>query len=195
MTRAHAILPVHVPAPLRIAFLQKLADTGSEAAAVTAAAAVSREFGFEKMTMRAWIKHRHTDLQSRIDWYPAEAEAAARVEQEIMTRAMEGVEKQVYYKGSVCGTEKQYDNQLLLRVAKKLNPEAWAERAEVKHQHKHDHEVKVSGVVLVQGPIEHHDDWKARFNATDDPPVIDAEFVDTDHQLTDGSDEDDDPMH
>ena len=56
-----------------------------------------------------------------------------RVEREIMRRAFTPQRRPVVSQGAVLGYEDRYDNTLLLKVARKLDPEAWGEKQQVQH--------------------------------------------------------------
>ncbi len=76
-------------------------------------------------------------------WAEAEAAALAKVEAEVMRRAMTPTRRPVFSKGELVGHTEEYDNRLLVTLARRLNPEAWSERQRVEHSgevgHAHRH--------------------------------------------------------
>ena len=125
-------------------FLDALAETGSTTAAAQAAT--------------PWATHRMGGLSTFKDearrdpefadaWDRAEAAALARVESEVMRRAMTPTLRPVFSQGELKCHVEEYDNRLLLAVARRLNPDAWADRRKVEqsgrveHTHMHAHAV------------------------------------------------------
>lgn len=123
-------------------FLDTLAETGSTTAAAQAAT--------------PWATHRMGGLSTFKDearrdpefadaWERAEAAALARVESEIMRRAMTPTLRPVFSRGELQGHVEEFDNRLLLAVARRLNPEAWSERQRIEQsgriEHVHAHAV------------------------------------------------------
>ena len=61
----------------------------------------------------------------------AKLKACEAVEESITHRGIEGVDKDIYFKGEVVGTEKQYSDTLLMERARALMPEKYGKRSKV----------------------------------------------------------------
>ena len=82
--------------------------------------ATCAETGVSVHTYDQWL---HADIQgfkTRRD--QAAIIAMGVLEREILRRAVEGTDRDVYYKGQVVGQERQYSDNLLMFRAKKLDP-------------------------------------------------------------------------
>src|SRR5690348_3501031 len=60
----------------------------------------------------------------------AENEAIERAEAAVRQRAIEGVERPVYFQGRTCGSYKVYSDMLALRWLEAKRPEVWKQRIE-----------------------------------------------------------------
>lgn len=127
-------------------FIDTLANTGSAAAAAHAATpwATARHGG-----LQTFRDERKRDPAFAEAWARAEEAALAKVESEVMRRAMEPSERPIVSGGKLLGVERTYDNKLLLSLARRLNPEAWSEKkqiehsGQVQHDHRHAHAIAV----------------------------------------------------
>ena len=120
-------------------FLDTLAETGSTVAAAQAATpwAIGEHGG-----LSTFRDERKRDPRFAMAWERAMEAALARVETEIMRRAMTPTRRPVFSRGELKDYIEEYDNRLLLRVASRLNPE-WSDRQRVEHSgdvdHRHAH--------------------------------------------------------
>lgn len=125
-------------------FLRVLSETGSVPAAARAASPHSKGLRAASSTFH---QERARNPEFAQAWAEAEEAALARVEAEIMRRAMTPTRRPVFSKGELVGHTEEYDNRLLVTLARRLNPEAWSERSRVEHsgtvehQHAHRHTV------------------------------------------------------
>lgn len=107
----------------RTQFLDRLAQDGNVLAAC-ALVGLSRE--------AAYRLRRREPLFARA-WAAAQAQARVQVGEVLGTRAIDGVEEDVWYRGEVVGTRRRYDNRLLLAHMARLdklaeaNPQAEAD--------------------------------------------------------------------
>lgn len=101
-------------------FIDTLCHTGnvSEACRI---AGVARPTAYE---------HRKTDEEFREAWGMALEEAADLLEAEARRRAVDGVERPIYQGGELVGTERQYSDQLLIRLLEAHKPEKYRHRQE-----------------------------------------------------------------
>jgi len=129
----------------RRVFLEALATTGSMQAAAAAASphCSGRRPGYE--SFRDLIR---TDAAFAEAVAEAKQRALGRVEEEIARRAFKPDERPIFGKdGSLLGvqTDHRNANTLLLRLAERLDPEAWTPKKHlsgtVSHQHDHSHAV------------------------------------------------------
>ncbi len=67
------------------------------------------------------------------DWDNAIAEAADILEGEARRRAVDGVEKPIYYKGEMIDTVREYSDGLLTLLLKAHKPERFRERKAIEH--------------------------------------------------------------
>jgi hypothetical protein len=125
-------------------FLATLRETGSPFAAARAATPWSSERHCGLSTFR---DERRRDPQFAADWERAIEEAIGRIEAEVVRRAMTPTKRPVFSKGELVGHVEEYDNRLLVTLAKRLNPDDWSERQKVEHSgsvsHEHRHAVAV----------------------------------------------------
>ena len=140
---ALALIPPQHPGGRRLTpearaqFLTALAQTGSFAAA-------ARSLG-------GTFRRRYQSFRRLYNINPtfrAECEEAiqlclGRCEREAIRRAVEGVDKGIYYKGQRVGSERQFSDALLLKVLAVLAPDRWGERKITEH----------TGTVKVEGEI------------------------------------------
>lgn len=120
-------------------FLEVLADTGSVVAAARAASPHSK-YG----ARRTFEDMRARDPEFREQWDNAINASLAKVESEIMRRAMTPTKRPIFSRGELVGEEDVFDNKLLLALARKMSPE-WRESrhltvdGSVDHNHRHAH--------------------------------------------------------
>ena len=112
-------MPIAIPRATRRTFLSWLAETGSVLRACERA-------GVGRSSVYRW---RAADPDFAADWAAAEAEAADRLEDEAMRRAMEGVAVPVFYKGEQVGERRQYSDRLLILLLKARRPERYGRPA------------------------------------------------------------------
>ncbi|MEX2123260.1 MAG: hypothetical protein WD795_05175 [Woeseia sp.] len=138
-------------------FLDTLAETGMQRAAAAAATPWSTS---EWAGLSTFQDERKRDPEFALAWDKALEVAIARIEAEIVRRAMEPERRPVFSKGELVGEHLTYDNKLLMRLATRHDP-AWREKQEiehtgtVQHQHTHDHIVFApKDIVLLEDPEE-----------------------------------------
>lgn len=100
----------------RSVFLATLRDTANVSAAARAAG----------LPRRSAYQLRDHDPAFREDWEQALEEALDDLEAELRRRAIEGVEKPVFYAGKPCGTIRTYSDQLGVFLLKCRRPEVFA---------------------------------------------------------------------
>jgi len=123
-------------------FLKVLAETGSVAAASKAASPFSDN---ERGAKSTFFDERRRSPDFAAAWDTALNSALAKVEKEIMRRAMEPALSPITNKqGKIVGyrEDRMSSDRLLLRIASRLHPDAWAERRRQDH--------------VVSGSINHH---------------------------------------
>jgi hypothetical protein len=103
----------------RIQFLEALAEDGNVRAA-------SARVGMSRAA--AYFLRRREPLFARA-WAAAQLQARERVGEVLGTRAIEGIEEQVWHRGEVVGTRLRYDTRLLLAHMARLDKLAEDERA------------------------------------------------------------------
>lgn len=109
-------------------FLETLAATGSVDAACQASATEAHGPRAGKTT---WYDKRRKDVQFAQAWDEALSAALGRIEAEIHRRAMEPAKSPIIDRqGNVVGhrEDRMSSDRLLLRLASRLDPDAWAER-------------------------------------------------------------------
>ena len=147
-----------VPTPHRLVdedrkriYIKVLADTGSHSAAARAASPHLAESPSATPGYSTFRDLRRVDPDFAAQCDEAIAAALGRVEDEIVRRSFEVDKRPIFDRqGQKIGeqVDSRPANQLLLRLAEKLNPDDWAPRkhatVEAKHQHTHRHEHEVS---------------------------------------------------
>jgi hypothetical protein len=126
----------------RAKFLETLAETGSVSASCAAAATNSHGPRAAKQT---WNDLRHRDPDFAQLWDEALSQALGRIEGEIVRRAFDVPKSPVTDRqGNVVGyrEDRMSADRLLLRLASKIDPDAWAE--------KRKNELAVSGTIQHQ---------------------------------------------
>jgi len=103
-------------------FIAALADTGN----VTKAA---ERVGVPRKTL---YDHKARDEEFAEAWNYAMNEAHDRLEYEAWRRAVHGVDRPVYQKGELIGFEKQYSDNVLIRLLEATKPEKYRHRSEAK---------------------------------------------------------------
>lgn len=135
-------------------FLRVLAETGSVSAAATAATPGAKPRGSRGPgSVATFYQLRHRDPRFAEAWEQAIATALGRVETEVMRRAMTPTRRPVFSKGEVVAMTEEYDNRLLVALARRLDPEGWGERSKVEHTGEVQLRLAPGSVVLVPGEI------------------------------------------
>ena len=132
-------------------FIDTLAATGSRCAAARAATPWSKG---KKGGLESFRDLMRRDPEFAREVEDAKAIALGRVEESIATRAIKGVQRPVFQKGGLVGHETVYSDHLLLRLAQRLDPEAWGNREKV------DVNVKAA-VLVVNSPPKTVEEWFA----------------------------------
>lgn len=105
------------------AFLLALAHCGK----ITEAA---HQAGIDRVTQWLWRKA-DAKFDAAVEY--ARTLAIERLEDAMITRAVDGIEKGVYHQGELVGKELQYSDTLAIFLAKNWKPERYGERIEVKN--------------------------------------------------------------
>ena len=79
---------------------------------------VSRAADSARVTRSDAFALRETDTEFRAAWDEAECGAFDDLEEEVLRRARDGVDKPVYFGGKLCGTVKSYNDGLALEILK-----------------------------------------------------------------------------
>ena len=103
------------------AFLAAYAQIGI----ITKAAEIA---GIHRNNHRHWLKE---DREYAEAFQGAHEEACDNIEAEMRRRAIEGVQKPVFYKGEVCGYITEYSDTLLAMLANGYMPEKYKQKARV----------------------------------------------------------------
>ena len=85
----------------------------------------------------------HGDEAFKKAWQSAEEDAADLLEAEATRRAVEGVDKPVFYMGEEVATVKEYSDQLLIVLLKARRPGRFRENVKVQHTGPADGPIKV----------------------------------------------------
>ena len=104
-----------IPGIWEDAFFAALALTGNVSAACDAA----------DITRATAYKRRKGSAGFRERWEEAREEAADLLEAEAVRRAVEGVERPVFYQGKQCGVIPEYSDTLLIFLLKAARPEKY----------------------------------------------------------------------
>ena len=84
--------------------------------------------GVERHTVARWAA---TDPEFATAFANARESAADYAEYELFRRAVEGTPRDVYYQGVVVGTTREYSDQLLLALVRRMRPAEWREQQAV----------------------------------------------------------------
>jgi hypothetical protein len=90
----------------------------------------ARAAGIARSTAYEW---REDDAEFAALWDEAEQHAADKLEREAWRRAVEGVEKPVYYRGDEVGHVKEYSDRMLEILLKGHRPEKFVDRIKAEH--------------------------------------------------------------
>lgn len=107
----------------RDAFLLALEETAN----------VSKSCKKAKLPRRTAYEWRDDDPTFKSEWDAALDRATDAIEDEAIRRATEGTLKPVFYKGSKCGTIREYSDTLLIFMLKARRPEKFKERVTNEH--------------------------------------------------------------
>jgi hypothetical protein len=100
----------------RAAFIVLLRQTGNVSSAARCA----------NLAVSALYRHRANHAGFKAEWDAAVAEAVDAVEEAVMARVRDGVEKSVYYGGKEIGTVRNYSDALAMFILKSKRPEVYA---------------------------------------------------------------------
>ena len=103
------------------AFLAAYAQTGI----ITKAAEIA---GIHRNNHRLWLKE---DAEYAEAFKESHQEACDNIEAEMRRRAIEGVQKPVFYKGEVCGYITEYSDTMLAMLANGFMPEKYKQNARI----------------------------------------------------------------
>lgn len=106
----------------RNAFLESLIQTGGN---------VSRACGLVGMARQRVYEWRASDADFAAAWDEAVEAGTDELEEEARRRAFEGIEEPVFYKGSVCGTIRNYSDTLMIFLLKGRRPHKYRDYHEV----------------------------------------------------------------
>jgi hypothetical protein len=136
----------------KAAFLDALA----EGASVTKAASAA---GLGRTAAYAW---REDDEGFKAEWDSAVEAGTDVMEDEALRRAVNGVSKPVFHKGTACGYVQEYSDTLMIFMLKARRPDKYKDRAAVES----DNTVRI----ISSEPMS-EDDWQAKYG----DPVATAE--------------------
>ncbi len=110
--------------------------------------AASRAVGISRRTVYRW-----RDRDEGFAWAMADAlaEYVEMLEAEADRRAVEGVERPIYYRGKVVGTKRVYSNRLLMFRLKALKPDVYRKRVSHSQSRKRQLPVVVIEKTYVEG--------------------------------------------
>lgn len=130
--------------PHQTAFLAAFAECGSVLLAASAA-------GVSRRSHSRWLQGCEEYRQAFDD---AREDAADALAAEARRRAVEGVEKPVFYKGEQVGSVRQYSDTLLIFLLKAAKPEKYGDRQPA-------HEPNLSGQIIICLPDNNRDGYEA----------------------------------
>lgn len=105
----------------------------------------ARQAGYGRTSV---YNYRNEDPEFAEQWDEAKENYIEELEAEADRRAIEGIEKDVYYQGRKVGTQREYSDALLMFRLKAMAPERYRDRQEVKHDGKVDSKVELADPVL-----------------------------------------------
>jgi hypothetical protein len=111
------------PSVKQAAFLAAYSKTG----VVTVAAEMA---GVHRRNHPFWLQN-DKDYPALPTFNEAHAVACDTIEAEMRRRAIEGVDKPVFYKGQQCGTVKEYSDMLLAMLANGAMPEKYKQKTKI----------------------------------------------------------------
>lgn len=145
-------------------FLQVLTETGSMTAAAREATPWSK-------TESGGLATFHKEMKCNPEFKEAVEEAkdifVGAMNEEIVRRAFEPTERPIVSQGEVIATELKYDNNLLMRVAQRHQPDKWNPKHELKHSGQVNH-----GVMVVGAIEQSTEDWEEKYGG--DQPELEA---------------------
>ena len=103
-------------------FLESLRKTGGNIARACRAEGIARNTAYE------WRKD---DTEFAKQWDEAIDEGIDELEQEARRRALDGLEKTIFYKGEAIGTEREYSDTLMIFLLKGNRPEKYKDRQDI----------------------------------------------------------------
>jgi len=109
------------PSAKQAAFLAAYSKTGT----ITAAAEMA---GVDRRNHPFWLQN---DKDYPALFNEAHAVACDTIEAEMRRRAIDGVDKPVFYKGQQCGTVKEYSDMLLAMLANGAMPEKYKQKTKI----------------------------------------------------------------
>jgi hypothetical protein len=115
----------------RAAFLEALERTGAVLYAC-------REAGVARSSAYA-LRQRDEDFA--LEWHDAEQRVTEKLEREAMRRAVEGVDKAVFYRDQQIATETTYSDTLLIFLLKARDPTKYRENVKVEHSGSISHDL------------------------------------------------------
>ena len=143
-------------------FLRVLADTCCVSRAAEAAGYKS---GVPLYRMRK------DDPEFAKAWDEAAQVGADILEREALRRAVEGVEKGIYWKGERVDSEREYSDALLIRLLKAHKPDKFADNTKVQGEINVNH-----GVVILPAKIRNTEEWEQQaqlYDTNEDRKLID----------------------
>ncbi len=91
---------------------------------------LSRACERARVTRRMAVELRQADAAFQAAWDEAEAGAFDDLEEEVLRRARDGVDKPVYFGGKICGSIRSYNDALALEILKTRRERLDARRSE-----------------------------------------------------------------
>lgn len=107
-----------IPAESWLLFLQRLSEHGN----------IQKALDLVGISRTQLWRRRRDDVEFRAMFHEAQEIASESLEDEAQRRAVEGVEKPVFWQGGVVGHQTEYSDGLLTFLLKGLKPEKYRER-------------------------------------------------------------------
>lgn len=146
-------------------FLTVLAETGSKMAAARAATpwSTGQKGGYD--TFRKYWE-RDEEFKEAVD--DAYNSFLGRMNNAIVQRAFEPTLRPIFSQGEHVADEEKFDNQLLMRVAVRHQPEHWSPKQQIEHKGQITHGVMVVGALPATD-----EEWEEKYSR--DQKAIDVE--------------------
>lgn len=140
MTRKAPLFSSTIRAKRKKIFLESYAKDGNHAKA-------SRDCGISLRQTYHWLE---LDPNFAKAYYDAREHYLAKLEAEADRRAVEGVDRPVFYRGEICGHVTEFSDSLLMFRLKALAPQKYRERQSLEHSGPEGKPINTKGEVDVE---------------------------------------------